>query len=82
MDNFVTKVCSLPPTITSLCPMAKQTWSESMLSVSSAEPGSGKKELKQYVIFYITARVALCMRKWNHQQPVKPAFLQIGVLLL
>lgn len=45
MDNFVTKVCSLPPTIPPLRPMAQQTWSLAVLSLSSAKPGRGKYDL-------------------------------------
>ncbi len=41
MGNFVTKVCSLPPTIAPVRPMARQTWSEAKLSLSGAKPGRG-----------------------------------------
>lgn len=55
MDNLITKVCSLPPTITSLCPITQQTWSESMLSVRGAKPGSDKKELLSNMSYLILA---------------------------
>lgn len=52
MGNFVTKVCSLPPTVASVCPMARQTWSEAMLSLSCAKPGRGKTWLMNSVTHF------------------------------
>lgn len=74
MSNFVTKVRSLPPTIVPLCPMAQQTWSGTMLSLSHSKPGRDKTWLMSINTLFSWYRSA-----WKNKESVSLFFCHFSV---